>query len=475
MFCANCGAKIADNARFCGFCGATQTPASGPDAAQASNVVPAEPVSAAPVSPVAPVVPVAENVPAAPVAPVVTEKRGADVPQAVNIPGFGQSVASPETPSAPIFSQDTSNAAPVMTDEAAAAQPAAPVSGIPDHQIPASVPPVQDAPAAAKPKAPAKKMGTAVTVVLAVVFGLLAFILGVYAFTGGVVRNGLSSGEISSEVRKIDFGKIVVGDILTDPSMADVVEKNGLILPDSRPGRATIAQVAALTINKSVPAANLTDDMINKILDKSEINKQLSEVVKSYEEYIVTGKTRRFKDGLCAEIKDLVKSTEKYVIEIANMRLAADYEVQLDATLKDEEETIEGILPAAALKKYSGLIGFALSPVTLVAALVLCVVLAVLEGLITKRLTAGLITGGAVFALIGIVLTVGSILLSNLAAVISMDYIVVTDVLTPIVYNTFGISMLTAGLICLGLGLALIAAFVVIKIIAAKRTNKAVA
>ncbi len=473
MFCVNCGAKVADNARFCGFCGATLTPAPAPEAAQAANAVPAEPVAVAPVSPaapVAPVAPVAENIPAA---QVVTDNNAVDVPQTFTAPDFGQSAVPAEATSAPIFSQDTSNAAPVMTDEAA--QPAAPAGDIPEYQNPAGVPPVQAAPAAAKPKAPAKKKGTAVTIVLAVVFGLLAFLLGVFAFTGGVVRNGLSSGEISSEVRKIDFGKIVVGDILTDPSMADVVEKNGLILPDSRPGRATIAQVAALTINKSVPAANLTDDMINKILDKSEINKQLSEVVKSYEEYIVTGKTRRFKDGLCAEIKDLVKSTEKYVIEIANMRLAADYEVQLDATLKDEEETIEGILPAAALKKYSGLIGFALSPVTLVAALVLCVVLAVLEGLITKRLTAGLITGGAVFALIGIVLTVGSVLLSNLASVISMDYVVVTDVLTPIIYNTFGISMLTAGLICLGLGLALIAAFIVLKIIAAKRANKAAA
>ena len=314
-----------------------------------------------------------------------------------------------------------------------------------------------------------KKMKLSVSVILAAVFGLFAFVFGIFSFVGGTVRMGLSSGELSAEISELEIGKIVVGDILVQDSMADVVKDNGIVLPEKHPERATIADIVACTINDYVHTADLTADQINEIFRRAHVGEELSSLVKAYEEYIVTGDTEEFADGLCKEIKDLVKRSENNVINIAGMRLADDYEEQLDNALDGERNSIESILPGEALDGVSGLIRFALSPVTLIAALVLAVVLVVLEWVITKRVNAALMAGGAAFTLIGIILTAASIILSNLTMIGGLDYTVVNKVVSPMLYNTFGFKLLTGGLITLGVGLVLIAIFIVMKVLEKKR------
>lgn len=332
---------------------------------------------------------------------------------------------------------------------------------------------VYSQPAAPKPKKPVKKMKLSVSVVLAVVLGLFSFIFGMYAFVGGIVRNGIASGELSSGIRKTEIGKIVVGDILTRDGMADIVEKNGLVLPDKRPEKATIAQIAALTVNENLPNADLTEDKINQIIDKADISKELSRLVKSYEEYILTGDTREFSDGLCEEIKQVIVRSERYVIGISGMKLAPDYEEQLDKVLDSESDAIEGILPEEALSGVSGVLGFVLSPVALVAALVLSVLLILLVWLITKRVPAAFISGGAAYTVIGALLIVASVFASNLTMFSAIDYTVVEKLLTPLVYNAFGMSMLYSGLITLGAGVILVALFIVFKVLQKKRAGTA--
>lgn len=280
---------------------------------------------------------------------------------------------------------------------------------------------------------------------------------------------GLSSGELSAEISELEIGKIVVGDILVQDSMADVVKDNGIVLPEKHPERATIADIVACTINDYVHTADLTADQINEIFRCAHVGEELSSLVKAYEEYIVTGDTEEFADGLCKEIKDLVKRSENNVINIAGMRLADDYEEQLDNALDGERNSIESILPGEALDGVSGLIRFALSPVTLIAALVLAVVLVVLEWVITKRVNAALMAGGAAFTLIGIILTAASIILSNLTMIGGLDYTVVSKVVSPILYNAFGFKLLTGGLITFCVGLVLIAIFIVMKVLEKKR------
>lgn len=495
MFCFNCGAQLPDNAKFCAACGATLTQ-SAPNGQQ----VPPQGGYTAPVPPVqggmpfqggnaapfqgAPVPPVqgaafpnpAGNMPVNdPVQgqPVGNTPNGFPANNAAGFPGTpGNDPTQPGGFQAPPAGADmqfmNNGGLPDGQNLFSNAQPAN--YGAPMGTYGAEVPMSYSQPAPRRVRKEVKKMKMSVSVILAAVFGLFSFLFGIISFTGGTVRMGLSSGELSSEVEQLEIGKIVVGDILVQDSMAKVVKDNGIVLPEKHPERATIADIAAATINDNIPIANLTANQINEIIKRAHVSDELSRLVKSYEEYIVTGRTEEFADGICQEIKDLVKRSESNVITIAGMKLSDDYEEQLDNALDGEKNSIEGILPAEALDGVSGLLGFALSPVTLIAALVLSVGLIVLAWAITKRVNAALMAGGAAYALIGIILTTASIILSNLTMISGLDYNVVSRVLSPMLYNTFGMKMLTGGLITLGLGLALIVVFIVMKVLEKKRT-----
>ena len=511
MFCFNCGAQVADNAKFCGACGAilSQQAPVQPMAPQGGYTAPGPPVQGGNAVPLQgmPVPPFQGGNPApypgAPIPPV----PNASYPNPVN----NAPMNTPAPQGQP--TGNTPNEYPAgdtvkISDaaKAAAENPAQPVGfqvppmgtdmqfinnggmngGMPEGQnlftnaqpsnygMPMGVyreevPMSYSQPRVKRVRKEVKKMKLSVSVILAAVFGLFAFVFGIFSFVGGTVRMGLSSGELSAEISELEIGKIVVGDILVQDSMADVVKDNGIVLPEKHPERATIADIAACTINDYVHTADLTADQINEIFRRAHVSEELSSLVKAYEEYIVTGNTEEFADGLCKEIKDLVKRSESNVINIAGMRLADDYEEQLDNALDGERNSIESILPGEALDGVSGLIRFALSPVTLIAALVLAVVLVVLEWVITKRVNAALMAGGAAFTLIGIILTAASIILSNLTMIGGLDYTVVNKVVSPMLYNTFGFKLLTGGLITLGVGLVLIAVFIVMKVLEKKR------
>lgn len=494
MFCFNCGAQLADNSRFCGVCGATLSGGSQggqQPAGQGGYFAPVPPVQGAPVSPFQDgAVPPVHDQPGAPFPGGADRFNAGAAPQSDN--SFGQPGMPFGDPNAAgsgvsfgggqqgIFQGQPADNAYQFSNNAAPGEPnlfqngqqmnyGMPMGGVPQEPAPM----VYSQPAAPKPKKPVKKMKLSVSVVLAVVLGLFSFIFGMYAFVGGIVRNGIASGELSSGIRKTEIGKIVVGDILTRDGMADIVEKNGLVLPDKRPEKATIAQIAALTVNENLPNADLTEDKINQIIDKADISKELSRLVKSYEEYILTGDTREFSDGLCEEIKQVIVRSERYVIGIAGMKLAPDYEEQLDKVLDSESDAIEGILPEEALSGVSGVLGFVLSPVVLVAALVLSVLLILLVWLITKRVPAAFIAGGAAYTVIGALLIVASVFASNLTMFSAIDYTVVEKLLTPLVYNAFGMSMLYSGLITLGAGVILVALFIVFKVLQKKRAGTA--
>lgn len=494
MFCFNCGAQLPDNSRFCGVCGATLSGGSQggqQPAGQGGYFAPVPPVQGAAIPPFQ----------GGAVPPVQDQQGtpfpgGADQFNAGAAPQPDNSFAQPGMPFGDpnsagngvpfgggqqgIFQGQPADNAYQFSNNAAPGDPnlfqngqqmnyGMPMGGVPQEPAPM----IYSQPAPPKPKKPVKKMKLSVSVVLAVVLGLFSFIFGLYAFVGGIVRNGLSGGELSSGIRKIEIGKIVVGDILTQDGMADIVEKNGLVLPDKRPEKATIAQIAALTVNENLPSADLTEDKINEIIDRADISKELSKLVKSYEEYILTGDTREFSDGLCEEIKQVIVRSERYVIGIAGMKLAPDYEEQLDKVLDSESDAIEGILPEEALSGVSGVLGFVLSPVVLVAALVLSVLLILLVWLITKRVPAAFIAGGAAYTVIGALLIVASVFASNLTMFSAIDYTVVEKLLTPLVYNAFGMSMLYSGFITLGAGVILVALFIVFKVLQKKRAGTA--
>lgn len=528
MFCNFCGASLSDKAKFCTTCG---NPVNRPQPAQPAADNASVPVMEAPAVPVQEAVPapfqdmpapVQEAVPApvqetpasvqeapapveaapvnevseqpAPAEPVpeYTQPVQAEAPVQPTVPDnvqFSAQAPMQETPGVlppdqNIFAGEAPNAAysapPVNGQPVYNAAPAGyevPQGGqmpVPDAQYMQNAvqPDVYSNVAAAQPKKQVKKLNLAVTIVIAILFGIIAFALGIAAFTAGSVRMGIAEHSISETVGKVDIGNLTVGDLLSSPALQKTVDSNGIMLPDKKASKATVAQIVAL--NVKVNGKNFSEDQVNDIISELNISGELATVVEAYEEYLLTGKAGdQFEDGLCDEIRRIVKNGEKDVIKITNMRLTDNYEETLDKTLSDNEDLIEGILPENSLKKFSSVIGIAFSPVVLIVALVLAVGLLVLVGVISKRVTAALMTGGVVFTLTGAILCAISMIIYSPSMIPAISYSIVEDLLSPLLYTAFGNNFLFAGIICAGTGLLLIAAFIIIKVVGKARCKKA--
>ncbi len=464
MFCPNCGSSVGDNSKFCGVCGYKLWASEAP-------MVPAE--SSQPAQPVQEAAPAAGE--AAPVAAAPVDSTAAQpADQGSSVLHGGQSLFSTpigETPQEVLPEAISPMQNTAQPDIGAPAQGGfTPASG--------NVPPLQPQYAQYQQaesytipvRRQVKKMHIAVSIVLAVVFGLFAYSAGMSAFTGAVVRMGLSSHSVSEQMRNIEIGDIVIGDLLSREAMQDIVEKNSIRLPEKRVQKATLADIVALSVDTGHEP--LTAEQVKKILAKSKAADRLADLVACYEDYILTCRYDDFEDGVGEEIKNIVKKTEASVIEITNLRLADDYEEQLDKILDDNDDALEAVLPDNAIANSAQALSITLAPAALIAYLVLCLVLIALPSLITKRLGLSLMTGGVVFSVIGLGMIASSVVISCLGSFPWLGVSIVKDVLVPVVYNAFGFRTLIGGLIALGAGLVLIAAFIVLRVLAKKKAAK---
>lgn len=452
MFCFKCGAQISEGTKFCAACGAEITApefgAAEPVSQAASAAAEGEIVSPA----VDEAAPMPADIPAE--AAAAPESALGDNPAPMPPEGGSIQFINNTAPNG----QDLFTNAPQQNYDT------------PVENVAAAEPTVYTNPAGKPQRKKGKKLNLPAAVVLAVVFGLFSLAFGLYAFTGGIVRTGVESGKLSDDVSDIELGEVVVGDILTQESMSGFAANRGIVLPERRPERATVAEIAALSVNKSAGITTVTEEQMNEIIKRTDVSGELAKLVKAYEEYIISGSTEELPDGICDEIKEFVEKNEHYFISIAKIKLSSDYEEQLVNALDGNQNSIEQIHPDTALHDVSYPIRFALSPILLVVLLVLSIGLAVLPGIVSKRANAAFITGGVVYSLIGIVLIVASVLVSNLTLVGALDYSVVSKVLSPLLYSAFGANMLYAGLITLGAGVLCIAVFVVINIVGKKRS-----
>ncbi len=521
MFCPYCGTKIGDTSRFCGFCG-KEIGSSASPVNQPEGITAAEPAPVSPVNPAAPesspIPPVSTAAPeSSPISPVNSVNATASeaapfqaVPESkvqFTVPAdVSASIVndSPESfkaegvlpPNQEIFSGDGTYSSPVQSVSASQLtgdipQQAAPNDFVPpamqpqdlQPEMPSGVPvqpelsaPVQPeyAPAAvdARPvRKPAKKLNMAVTIVISILFGIMSFAFVTTAFTVGSVKQGLAENALSDGIEDIDLEDIVVGDLLCSPKFENFVRANNIVLPEKKAEKAELAEVIALSVR--VNSKNLTSDQVEEIISRLRISEELSVIVKAYEDYLITGKPGdELSDGIGEEIKRIVKNGEKTVSEITEMRLADNYEEKLDDIINDNQDLLDSILPENSLKSASGVINIVCNPIVLIASLVLSVVMIALIWVISKRVAAALMTGGIVFTLIGCVFVAASIVIQDLTMISVLNYSCVEDVLSPLLYNAFGSNLLYSGLICVGTGVVLIAAFVITKIAGKSHRNK---
>lgn len=504
MFCPYCGTKVSDTSRFCGFCGkelgSPASPANQPEGMTAPEPAPVSPVSpAAPeASPISPVNTAASE--AAPFQTVPESKEQFSVPADVaasTVNDLPESIKSEGVlpPNQDIFSGDGTYSSAVQSVSASQsagdiAQQAMPNDFVPPPMQPQSfqsempsgaavqpefaapVQPEYAAAAATRPaKKPVKKLNMAVTIIISILFGIMSFAFVTAAFTVGSVKQGLVENALSDGIEDIDLEDIVVGDLLSAPNFKNFVSANNIVLPEKKAEKAELAEVIALSVR--VNSKNLTSDQVEDIISRLKISKELSVIVKAYENYLITGKPGdELSDGIGEEIKRIVKNGEKTVVEITKMRLVDNYEEKLDEIINDNQDLLDSILPENSLKRASGVISIVFNPIVLIASLVLSVVMIFLIWVISKRVTAALMTGGVVFTLIGCVFAAASIVIQNLTMISVLNYSCVEDVLSPLLYNAFGSNLLYSGLICVGTGVVLIVAFVIVKIVGKSHRNK---
>lgn len=415
MFCYNCGSSMSDNAKFCPACGASV----GKSAGDTADVTAAETAGG--------------NVPGnAPIADTTPVYGGT--------PPYGEPNGTVQQQN-PVFP----TAKPVAYGVGAA--------------VPVSV-----------SGAPAVKKISAASVVFGILFGLISTVLLVAG--GGIfsVRSGLEQHALSDEIRNIDLGTIVVGDILMSDKLEEACDEFNIVLPDSSPKKANVLDV--LELSAKVPGDAITRSQFKEIIKKLDISDEVADIASAYETYLVTGEDE-LEDELADYIKTLVLHSENSVYNVTGHRLNSSFKENIDDYVVKYEDQINAITPSETLGKYYSTISLVISPVIFIAAFALVVVLTALVGVISKNVSPALISGGAACVVSGGVLMIAGAVLSDLSFIKGLNYTVVRETLSPMIHAAFGTRLLYAGLIIAGIGLCLVIAFAVVKIVSAAKRKKA--
>ena len=436
MFCGNCGKQIINEAVFCPECG---FPVGKPN--------PAAPTPAAPIIGEQP-------------APVMTE-------QPAPVMAEQPAPVMPEQP-APVITEQpapviTEQPAPVITEQHApvmAEQPAP----IPEMQ---NVYPAVEQPKKVRVKKQWKKAPTPVIVLLSIVFGLFVFVFEIYGSIGLSVSSALSSNSISENVSESNPAEVVIGDILTNNKITEQLENSGVDVNGIDDDMTLADFVVYLSHDYSIDS-----DAVAGVLEDSKIMPYIGEVVKAYEDYILTGKSDSplSKSKIMKVIDGSEKVIQKYCAYSIKLSENREY---ISEMISQNFSSIGDGNPDNVIGDFGGFTSVALNPIVVIAVLVLAAGFIVLVWVTTKSVPAMLMTGGSVSLVVGLALLAATLFTDSIVGLfIKVDKSLrgfVFDIIAPITD-----ALRLEGIIITAVGLLLIAGFVVIKVVAKKNTAQAV-
>lgn len=313
-----------------------------------------------------------------------------------------------------------------------------------------------------KPKASAAK-----TVIICVVFGLLAFIFAFCSAALLCVRNTLSQSAISGAVSGINPADWKLGMFLDDEQIDEFAY--ALYLPRNRIGKDTtlsdmIRESAAqygLSIN---PLA------IEELLDKSQIMPAIGGLVGTYEYYFLTGEdlepfSRR---NLFSEIEKQEDDIRHYT----DVDISFFYD-GIKETLREISGVLNQLNPSVLTEDAGKYTSVLLSVPVIIVFFAVSVVMAVLALIITRRPIACVRTFGVVLTAVGAIFIAAAVvqpivLKMVLTALLPQTVDYITKLLNGSVIPIF----LRNGAIFAGAGLLLIAVSVVCGIIVKKIAAK---
>ena len=202
-----------------------------------------------------------------------------------------------------------------------------------------------------------------------------------------------------------------------------------------------------------------------EIIRKADISKEIAKIVQSYEDFIMSGKSDV---DISAELQRIILGAKQVYKDVTGMEVPADFDQDVINALKENAEALQQAAPQAALGVMGDTLRVVFSPAVWIAAFVLSALFPLLAGLITRRVPAGLMCGGAAYFVSG-----AGILITNAVSETVMKTLRFDDgVMTKVISNALGDKLMLCGAVLAVVGAVLIAAFIVVKVTSARKLRK---
>lgn len=316
------------------------------------------------------------------------------------------------------------------------------------------------------------KASVPVTVIVCIVFGLLAFVFAMCSAVFLSAKSILSASAVSSAVGEVNPADWEIGMFLDEESIADIAEK--WYLPKDKISEdSTIAEIISDSASQYKLHISAMD--IDELMDESGVMPAVGELIGAYERYLLTGEDEEpfSRKALFSEIKRHKSEIEEYT----GVDISRFYD-DIEKTLKDNSKDLSKLNPSELTNGAGKYTSLAFSLPVIIGCLAMAVVMAGLAALITKRpvacvRTLGIVLTAAGALLITAALMIPTVLKSALTMLQSSAVRYISDILnksiTPIlikngaVFAAAGVLMIVISIVCA----------VTIKKISAKKTETA--
>lgn len=311
------------------------------------------------------------------------------------------------------------------------------------------------------------KASAPVTVIICIVFGLLAYIFAVSSAVLLSVRNILSNSALSAAVGELNPADWEIGMFISEDELEDFAE-NWYLPKDRIDEDSTIAEVISDTADQYRLRISTSD--VEELIEESQIMPAIGELIGTYEHYLLTGEdTEPFsRKALFAEIKKHRSEIEKYTgVDISRFYNG------IEETLKENSRDLNKLNPSEltnGIGKYTSVL---LSLPVIIGCFAMAVVMAALALLITKRPIACVRMLGIVTTVAGAVLIAASLVIPTiLKAVLTMLRSSAVNYVSKLIKGSVAPILIKNGVIFAGAGLLMIVVSIVCAVIFKKLNSK---
>lgn len=334
--------------------------------------------------------------------------------------------------------------------EIPAFQSAAPVNTITVFEAPAK----ENTAKKKLPKSAAvrKKAPASVITILTIVFGLFIFIFGLYSAVALPVSGALSNNAVSSAFVESKPAEVLVGELAEDEDFIAFLDEQNLYTENLSEDM-TLAEFIVETSGM----VNLDEEDIEEILEVSPIMELIGSIIKSYEDYIVTGNTDLTLSR--SELKKQIEELRSSLLKYANYDINDDKELLeelIDSNIKD----IKKIHPEETIGNLGSFTAFILNPIVIVAIIALGLAMIVILIVVSRNPVPTLMMSGIQLIIDGAVASVISLLpdtiIKSAGITVRSQRKYILEIISPLTNN-----LLISGLIFAAVGAVLIIAAII--------------